>query len=954
MPAITFAAPWILLALASLPVLWWLFKVTPPAARRLRFPAIAFLIGLDPDEHTPARTPPWLVALRLLLAGLIILALAEPLMNPFTPMGGSGPILLVADDGWAAAPDWAARQAAMQEIVNRAAREDRGIVLLTTAPEARIREAPEARIREAPEARIREAPEARVGEAPAARIRKAPAARNRGKRASGVLRPAEARSRIRALMPKPWPVDRAAALARLGELTLARPTRTVWISDGIDDGQAYAFAEILQRMGSLEVVAGRNSQLPRLLLPPVDSGQGLTVGALRATADSAAILRIRASAEGGRLIAREEMVFADGATRAERTLHLPAELRNRLVRLEIEGEQSAGAVVLVDERWRRRPVGLVSGESLETSQPLLSDLFYLRRGLDPFVEIRSDTIAKLFERELALLILADVGKLTAATRDTVDAWIRTGGTVMRFAGPRLAQAVDDLIPVRLRIGDRSIGGAMSWTKPAALAPFTKDSPFAGIPIPADIRIRRQVLAEPALDLHDKTWARLADGTPLITAERRGRGWLILVHTTANAEWSNLPFSGLFVAMLRRVVALSQGVSGRESGISLAPIELLDGFGRATPPPANARAIPPGGLDQASVGADHPPGFYGNAGNRHALNLSAGLAGIAPIKRLPAGIRVNPLALSGQIDLAPWLLTAALILLLADGLVGLALRGLLTARLRGAAAGIALFVFAIPLAASADDMVDRKASADNMVDRMAMEASLETRLAYVRTGIAPVDAVSRAGLIGLSATLTRRTAIEPRPPLEVDLARHELAFLALLYWPVIPDQEPLSATVAAKIGAYLKNGGMILFDTRDQEDGVSGIARAKPASRVLRRILARLNLPPLVPVPKDHVLTKSFYLLSSFPGRWAGGRVWVERHGRRVNDGVSSVVVGGNDWARAWAVDGSGRPLFAVVPGGDKQREHAFRFGVNLVMYALTGNYKADQVHIPAILERLGH
>jgi hypothetical protein len=85
---------------------------------------------------------------------------------------------------------------------------------------------------------------------------------------------------------------------------------------------------------------------------------------------------------------------------------------------------------------------------------------------------------------------------------------------------------------------------------------------------------------------------------------------------------------------------------------------------------------------------------------------------------------------------------------------------------------------------------------------------------------------------------------------------------------------------------------------------------------------------------------------------AGGTVWVERSGEHVNDGVSSVVAGSDDWAGAWAVDDAQRPLFAVVPDGERQREQAYRFGVNLVMYVLTGNYKADQVHLPAILERL--
>jgi Domain of unknown function (DUF4159) len=102
-----------------------------------------------------------------------------------------------------------------------------------------------------------------------------------------------------------------------------------------------------------------------------------------------------------------------------------------------------------------------------------------------------------------------------------------------------------------------------------------------------------------------------------------------------------------------------------------------------------------------------------------------------------------------------------------------------------------------------------------------------------------------------------------------------------------------------------------------------------------------------------VLTKSFYLMQDFPGHWSGGTLWVEPVEDQVNDGVASLIVGGNDWAAAWALDARGQPLYPVVPGGEPQREQAYRFGVNLVMYALTGNYKTDQVHVPAILERLG-
>jgi hypothetical protein len=164
--------------------------------------------------------------------------------------------------------------------------------------------------------------------------------------------------------------------------------------------------------------------------------------------------------------------------------------------------------------------------------------------------------------------------------------------------------------------------------------------------------------------------------------------------------------------------------------------------------------------------------------------------------------------------------------------------------------------------------------------------------------------------------------------------------------VTENQAPLDEPGRQRINEYMRNGGLIVFDMRDP--GVSGVGAS-----ALQQMTAGLDIPPLVPVPTEHVLTRTFYLLRDFPGRWTGGAVWIEQGEGNVNDGVSSVIVGSNDWAAAWAMDELGRPMFPVVPGGDRQREYAYRFGVNLTMYALTGNYKSDQVHVPAILERLG-
>jgi hypothetical protein len=896
--SLAFASPWLLLALATLPIIWWLLRVTPPAPRRIAFPAIRLLLGLVPREETPARTPLWLILLRMALAALVIVAAAHPLLNPRAHLASTGPILVIVDDGWTAARDWPARQSALDDLLAEAEREDRQVVLVATAPSATNEPAPLAPIRAA-----------------------------------------DARAAIQALQPKPWPVDRQAALARLQASSLADATSAFWLSDGVADGASQALATYLAERGSLHYLAADPSQAPLLLL--AGDMQANDLGARLSSLPTPAprLLQVRASGEDGRLLARQAATIEPGAKGVEVRLPMPSELRNRAARIEIEGDQSAGSVLLVDERWRRRPVGIAAATNAG-AQPLLSENYYLERALGPFTEIRRGRPTDLLKRELAVLIFSDVGPDSPAEEAAVVKWIEAGGLLLRFAGPHLAEQADELLPVRLRRGGRTIGGALSWEQPARLAPFAPDSPFAGLAIPADVTVSRQVLAEPDLDLAAKTWARLADGTPLVTAEKRGEGWIVLVHTTANADWSNLALSGLFVEMLRRTVAMSQGVV-TPSEEALPPIETLDGFGQLQRAPPTARPISGKEVASAIASPQHPPGFYGTTDSKRALNLSAGVAELKPIESLPPGTIRESFPSGREIDVRPPLLTAALLLALADLLIAYALRGLLRRRLAQPVAAFLLAVLGATSTAHADDA-------------FVVQATSELRLAYVRTGNDEVDAVSRAGLVGLTATLNRRTAVETADPLAVNIERDELIFFPLLYWPVVSDQAPPSSTAVERINRYLGTGGTILFDTRDGYDQTPGsFGGAILSAQRLRHLVGAVKIPTLVPIPPDHVLTKSFYLLHEFPGRWNTGSLWVEPVEDRVNDGVSSVVVGANDWAAAWAVDGQGRPAFAVVPGDESQREMAMRFGVNLVMYVLTGNYKSDQVHVPAILERLG-
>lgn len=897
---LSFSAPWILAALAVLPAIWLLLRVTPPSPRRVVFPPLRLLLGLKGAEETPARTPLWLLLLRMLAAALVVLALAEPMLGRPEPLAGSGPVVLFVDNGWTAAHGWDARKAFIAAALRSAARQNRPVAIVATADRPAV----------------------------------------------SLLDAGEAERRADALVPEPWPGDRARAAAALLAANLPATPQILWLSDGVDDGHARQTAEALSKRGQLSVFSDAGG--PLALAPPQSVANGVEVAVMRAGGEGARDGQVEALGPRGEILATQAFHIAENRSRAPLKITMPLELRNEAARLEIAGEDSAGAVQLFDAGAPRRAVGLVSASNMQSEQPLLSDLYYLERALSPFAELHKASIPRLLDERVGVLVLADIGRIAGADHDRVAKFVADGGLLIRFAGERMTGEVDDLVPVKLRVGGRYLGGALAWAKPQRLAPFSDRSPFRGLSIPADVTVSRQILAEPSVQLSERTWARLADGTPLVTAARRGKGWIVLFHISANPDWSSLPLSGLYVDMLRRLLMLSNGAGPGDlaGAASLPALETLDGFGRLRKPAGDILPLAASALARAQASPAHPPGLYGAPGAAFALNLVKATTTLTPIGDL--GVSIRPYARSQAIALGPYLLGLALLLVLIDCLISLGLRGLLPV-VRAATGALAILVLA-PGQARADDTFDLK-------------AALDTRLAYVVTGLADVDGMSRAGLEGLGAALRQRTSYTPEEPVGVDPAKDDLSFFPLVYWPMDPREKDLSPEAISRISDYMRNGGTIFFDTRDLTLGAVRGPNS-PGEQTLRRLAAKLDLPPLEPVPADHVLTKTFYLLRDFPGRWDGGKLWVEAlppadpgaagAPARGGDGVSPVIIGGNDWAAAWATDAQGRPLVDVSPGGGRQRELAIRFGINLVMYTLTGNYKADQVHVPALLERLGH
>ncbi len=902
MGALSFSAPMILAALLALPAIWFLLRVTPPAPSRVRFPAFDLLARLQKTPESPSETPWPILLLRLVVAALAILAISGPILNAPPPPATTARLLVVIDDSWIAAPGWRRVRDQIDTIAEQSTRAGRQTYLLLTA------DADTAPLQPMTGEQLRDA--AAGGPAP--------------------FRPDYARAS-----------ERLAALDRTGE-----DFEVVWFADGVGHQGASDFLAALRNLGAVTLRV--DDSLARLALAPSSPGApAVNLQVLVAGGDGWRG-EIVGLARDGRELGRTEVAIDAGKTRQPAQIDLPLALQNELALVRIANVPSAGAVQLVDARSRRALVGFIaSGE--DGADPLLSGQHYVRKALEPYAVSVTDGLDALIASGASAIVLDNAGRIRSGDEEKLKAWIDKGGVLIRFSGPALAEAAQDgalpLLPVSLRGGGRAFGGALTWETPQALGAFSANGPFFDLTPPGDVFVRRQILAEPSGETAERSWASLADGTPLVTGMRLGSGALALFHVTATPDWSDLPLSATFVEMLRKLIFLSALGPETDEGAAdrtYLPLRLLDGYGALKQPPREAAGA---SLREIAVGPapGRPPGLYGAPEAPLALNA------------MKAGDPFEPLALDaiaprGFVDnpprrLAGPLVAVALLLFAADALLALFLSGRL--KLPAVAVILVAALCAAPAPLKAQPL-------DAPISEKAADAALATRLAYVRTGDPETDRAAAAGLTSLTHELIRRTSLEPAAPDGVDPETDDLSVYQFLYWAIPAGAEAPGESAVANIETFMRFGGLLVFDTRDDERAVAGAST--PEREALQGILRRLDLPALAPAPPDHVLLRSFYLLPDLPGRMIANPVWVQAGGG-PNDSVTPIIIGGRDWAGAWAKDGNSdatsRPLYPMAVGGERAREIAYRAGVNMVMVALTGNYKSDQVHTPILLERLG-
>jgi len=898
--AITFLYPAMLAGLMVLPIVWLLIRSAPRSPKTVVFPAARILRGLKSNRRDIQRAPIWQTILRCLILTLLIIAAARPVMNRNDFAADDGAILIIADNGWDSAANWRQYRTALDQIANQARFDLQTVYIAQTVPEA------------------------------------AGASTWKLPDIVGPVSPADTTSLFDRLQTRPWSADYTA----LSDLISERPemNRSVgsilWLTGQMDSPDKAELASELLDIAPITIISPTTTD--RIAIRSLNrSGTGMVATLSHNRDDLPRTVNLLARGERGNVILRHSVDLAANTDQSDVAIMLPSDISNAIQSVGIEGIESAATMFQTGARWQQRRVGVVASSG--DGPGVLSDqYFFLDRALSPYADVTYAPLGTLLENGVDVLVSAGPISGLGSQFDALERWINQGGMLVRFAGDSSSQIGNDFLPVRLRLGNRDFGGSMSWEKPKRLLDFPENSPFHGIAVPDDITVTRQLLAEPDPDIVSKTWARLTDGTPLITSAPRNAGRLVLFHVTPWADWSNLPMSGLFVELWQKILPLASpsNRSDAELQSSLPAQTVLDGFGHPHQPDA---LILPVQTPLPTPSPRHPPGIYGENGQAVALNLGPSLTDIGRDVVWPSGVSTREVTDQSQIDLAALCLLSAFILVLFDALILLVLNHVSLRRSRRSNALTSVLLAVILTGASIAVMHPSPSVASTTLP----DAALQPRLAYLETGNAPVDRLSHAGMTGLTEILRRRSAADLNSVDGINPETDELSFYPLIYWPLVDGQEPFSERAQDRLNRYLNNGGMILIDSRDRE--------VEPAR--LRRLLAGLEVPLLDRAPSDHILFRSFYLLDHAFGRFSEP-LWLDARPSQRLDGVASVLFGGNDWASAWIIP-EGRDDLRNEDISPRQREMAYRFGVNLVMYALTGSYKGDQVHIPAILERLG-
>jgi hypothetical protein len=872
----------------------------------VKFPSYVFKGERKAFENAPIAV----LLIRIAVLSLIILALAHPVKKTNFNKLSFENALIVVEDGWQNAKNWKQKKSAIKSVLDVAKRNASNVFLMTTAVK-------------------------KDGSNPVF---------------IGPVLPQKAMKVLKSLKPKNWKSDYSIVEKNIEKLVLEKTlqgnTKVFWLSSNFYGENLQTAMESAQLLGDLELIINEDEQETLKFISSVSR----SLNKLEITVKRAKNLKFSESQkiaifdEDDNALSKEILNFDENKDVANAVFYAPETVLNRAFKIQIISKFPVSSETYLLGDWKKKKtVGIVSYQNQKKQNPLLSKDYYVKKAIEPFAKIKTGSIKELLNSDLSTIVITD--GFEYGEEKGLENFVKNGGTLLCFSKKGLQNS--DLFPVKLKEGLRNMGGEISQEKNQNVADFPEKSLFYGIKNDNQIFVKTQLIAESSIDSNDKTIASLQDGTQLVTARNFGKGRVVFFHISSDASWSNLPLSTMFAQMLERIVLTSKDdFFSINKPIKLSLQNKLSAFAKMKKyKNKKEKKINLSDITSSVSSHNTPAGIYVAGSIKKGVNLCLKNCGLEHLEEIPYGAEVLNLSdIESEFDFSNVLYFLALSLLVFEQFFSLFLKDALPKNKKFFAI-VFCFVF----------MFSNGVKAENIDYKSAIKAVSKTSVAIVKTGNKTIDEVAQNAFSSLEKEVLLRAGIALGKTAILDVENDELSLYPMVYWAISDAKKMPSEKGIKKINEYIASGGIVWFDTRNFAAKVSG--SNVNANVNLNNLAQFLSIPAVKKVEKNHAVFNSFYEINSCSGRMEGDGLWLTQNSFNAwqngikNDGVSPIIIGSADWIGAWVKDKKNRPLFSAFDGEDG-RENSFRCGVNIIIYALMGNYNKGKSQIDLILSGL--
>ncbi|MDC3091076.1 DUF4159 domain-containing protein [Rickettsiales bacterium] len=898
--SITITYPYAFLIFIFFPVFWKILRTLPLSPKLIKFPAIKIIANEQSIDQSPAKLSYPIVLLRLLILTFIIFAISQPIINK----QDSSPknYLIILDNSWISSTTWNKKIEDIKNLIstNESIKNKYSIITTTEYDKNKV---------------------FKLFNKNSDEIKKI----------------------LFSLKPLSWNPNYD--LIRNELIGLDEKFDSIyWFTEKVVNKQKISLIENIGER-NLKVVASSETLIPPILklrkrgdeeyefeiTHPLNIFSKGTIDCY----DLKKRLLYRIDYESESKKNEDKFITKVKAT-------IPISIKNKIGFFQMSNQKSPVSVVLLSESNRKKNIGITRYGNQGIQSEFAGGNYYVKKALEKNYNIWEGSLEKLLNEEIQIIFIDDLYTVKSNLESKLLTWISNGGTLIKFGGEKLANdisnesfnTINDYLSLTGEIVD--LNNKLSIKKTMKVSEIESLSPFYGLEISNEVEVKKYLqtrsnLSKDELDI----WMKLENGTPLVSSFPYSKGRLIFFHLPLNNSWSNFSLSYSFLDILERIVGQTKGINSKKDRF-LKPYLTLGGFGDLQKPSSQNLSLKNFNENkEIKINYFHPPGLYKDSDGIISLNMSNHLDQTFKLYKFDDNYISEIIDTDKSKSLMPILLMISILLFMIETFITLFQRQLIIFDKKLL---LRRFIFLFIIIYSNFSI----AATDKYIPEY-----MENRIGYILSGNEQIDNLSENGLNVISRFVSAKTASIFDTPKSIALDKDNLYFYPLIYWPIISNLNEIKVEEKKKIESFIEDGGLLLIDCNIEKSSLE----FSMCFRNIEFFFRTMQISKFTLLNNKNPISKSFYLLNSFPGR-RNNDVYVAYNNSKSTDNAASIILGDNYWAEAWAKDEQNRYIFPLLENMENQRLLSLRFGLNLIIYALTGNYKTDQVHIPEILKRM--